>query len=100
MVSRSERESILRGIRGAKRVQRDLRLDMGPTRAQRVDVFGSIARMGATLMFQPLEPSRPLVAVSVSIGRWPRYSIRRKTSSRDGASTSPLTMSPAWVSAR
>ena len=56
MVGRSERESILRGIRGAKRLQRDLRLDVGASRAQRVDVFGCIARSGATLMFQPLEP--------------------------------------------
>ncbi len=56
MVGRSERESILRGIRGAKRLQRDLRLDIGASRAQRVDVFGCIARMGAMLMFQPLEP--------------------------------------------
>lgn len=56
MVGRSERESILRGMRGAKRLQRDLRLDIGASRAQRVDVFGCIARMGAMLMFQPLEP--------------------------------------------
>lgn len=56
MVSRSERDAILRGIRGAKRLQRDLGLDQGAARAQRVDVFGSIARMGAMLMFQPLEP--------------------------------------------
>lgn len=56
MVGRSERESILRGIRGAKRLQRDLRLDIGASRAQRVDVFGCIARTGAMLMFQPLEP--------------------------------------------
>ncbi len=56
MVGRSERESILRGIRGAKRLQRDLRLDVGASRAQRVDVFGCIARSGAMLMFQPLEP--------------------------------------------
>lgn len=56
MVSRSEREAILRGIRGAKRLQRDLGLDKGAARAQRVDVFGCIAKMGAMLMFQPLEP--------------------------------------------
>lgn len=56
MVSRNEREAILRGIRGAKRLQRDLGLDKGAARAQRVDVFGCIAKMGAMLMFQPLEP--------------------------------------------
>ena len=56
MASRNEREAILRGIRGAQRLQRDMGLDAGPTRAQRVDVFGCIARSGAMLMFQPLEP--------------------------------------------
>lgn len=56
MVSRNERMAILRGIRGAKRLQRDMGLDAGPARAQRVDVFGCIARVGAMLMFQPLEP--------------------------------------------
>lgn len=56
MVSRNEREAILRGIRGAKRLQRDLGLDTGASRAQRVDVFGCIAKLGAMLMFQPLEP--------------------------------------------
>ncbi len=56
MVSRNERAAILRGIRGAKRLQRDMGLDTGAARAQRVDVFGCITRLGAMLMFQPLEP--------------------------------------------
>lgn len=56
MVSRNERRAILRGMLGAKRLQHDMGLDAGPARARRVDVFDCIARAGAMLMFQPLEP--------------------------------------------
>ena len=37
-------------------------------------------------------PSLCRLATWASIGRWPRYSMRRMTSSREGASTSPATV--------
>lgn len=51
-----ERAAILKGMRAAMRLQRDLGLDKGDDRRCRIDVFGCIDRCGATLMFQPLDP--------------------------------------------
>jgi hypothetical protein len=56
--------------------------------------FGSLRPM------PPLRDSTLGVTTSVSIGRWPRYSMRRKTSSGEGASTSPTTISPPCATAR
>ena len=51
----SDRLSVLKGMRGAIRLQRDLGLDKEPSRSQRIDVFQCISRVGATLMFQPMD---------------------------------------------
>lgn len=51
-----ERAAILKGMRAAMRLQRDLGLDKDDDRRRRIDVFGCINRCGATLMFQPLDP--------------------------------------------
>jgi predicted secreted protein len=56
MTPREERAAILRGMREALRLQRDLGLNEGDNRSRRIDVFGCIDRCGATLMFQPLDP--------------------------------------------
>jgi len=47
-----------------------------------------------------LRARTPGVTTSASIGSCPRYWMRRTTSSREGASTSPTTISPAGVTAR
>lgn len=47
--------SVLKGMRGAIRLQRNLGLDKEPSRSQRIDVFNCISRVGATLMFQPMD---------------------------------------------
>ncbi len=55
MAREQDRRSILRGMKGAMRLLQDLGYDQGEKRKQRVDVFDSIDRAGAALMFQPLE---------------------------------------------
>ncbi len=50
------RDAVLKGMRAALRLQRDLGLDQGEARRQRVDVFGAICRAGVPLMFKALEP--------------------------------------------
>lgn len=55
MTREQDRLSILRGMKAALGLLHDLGLDRGPKRAQRIDVFDSIDRTGAALMFQPLE---------------------------------------------
>jgi Zn-dependent peptidase ImmA (M78 family) len=50
-----DRISILRGMKGALGLLRDLGLDQGGKRAQRIDVFDCIDRAGAALMFKPME---------------------------------------------
>lgn len=50
-----DRLSILRGMKAALGLLHDLGFDRGDKRAHRIDVFDSIDRTGATLMFQPLE---------------------------------------------
>ena len=52
----STRGAVLKGMRAALRLQRDLGLDQGGSRPHRVDVFGSILRENIPLMFQELEP--------------------------------------------
>ena len=55
MTREADRLSILRGMKGAMRLLQDLGYDRGAKRAQRVDVFDSIDRRGAALMFQPFD---------------------------------------------
>lgn len=55
MTREADRRSILRGMKGAMRLLQDLGYDQGAKRAQRVNVFDSIDRRGAALMFQPLD---------------------------------------------
>lgn len=52
----NDRLAVLRGIKAAEKLHRDLgsRKMMGPS--VRVDVFGAITRTGAILMFKPLDP--------------------------------------------
>jgi Zn-dependent peptidase ImmA (M78 family)/predicted secreted protein len=50
------RPAVLKGMRAALRLQRDLGVDQGSMRGQRIDVFGSILRQNVPLMFQELEP--------------------------------------------
>ncbi|MXY33960.1 MAG: ImmA/IrrE family metallo-endopeptidase, partial [Boseongicola sp. SB0664_bin_43] len=55
MARRADRLCILRGMKGAMRLLQDLGYDRGAKRVQRVDVFDSIDRQGAALMFQPFD---------------------------------------------
>ena len=55
MTRDADRRAILRGMKGAMRLLQDLGYDQGAKRAQRIDVFESIDRRGAALMFQPLD---------------------------------------------
>lgn len=50
------RPSVLKGMRAAMRLQRDLGINSGDAKARRVDVFGTIVRAGVPLMFQNLNP--------------------------------------------
>lgn len=50
------RDAVLKGMRAALRLQRDLGIDRGEARSQRVDVFGAIWRADVPLMFRELEP--------------------------------------------
>lgn len=55
MTREQDRVSILRGMKAALGLLHDLGLDRGDRRANRIDVFDSIDRTGAALMFQPLD---------------------------------------------
>lgn len=50
------RDAVLKGMRAALRLQRDLGLDQGAARGNRVDVFGAIYRQNVPLLFRKLEP--------------------------------------------
>ncbi|KJZ29896.1 hypothetical protein TW83_17585 [Paracoccus sp. S4493] len=50
------RDAVLKGMRAALKLQRDLGLDRGEARGHRVDVFGAIYRENVPLRFCPLEP--------------------------------------------
>lgn len=50
------RDALLKGMRAALRLQRDLGLDQGNARGQRVDVFGAIYKKNVPLLFRKLEP--------------------------------------------
>jgi len=56
MARPTTRNAVLKGMRAALRLQRDLGLDQGAARAHRVDVFGAIYRQNVPLMFRKLEP--------------------------------------------
>lgn len=56
MASGITREAVLKGMRAALRLQRDLGLDRGEARGQRVDVFGAIYKENVPLLFRKLEP--------------------------------------------
>lgn len=55
MTRQQDRVSILRGMKAALGLLHDLGLDRLQKRAQRIDVFDSIDRVGAALMFKPME---------------------------------------------
>lgn len=55
MTRQPDRISILRGMKAALGLLHDLGLDQDGKRAQRIDVFDSIDRAGAALMFKPME---------------------------------------------
>jgi Zn-dependent peptidase ImmA (M78 family)/predicted secreted protein len=55
MSVQNDRIAVLKGMREALRLQRNLGLDKEPYRSQRIDVFDCISRVGATLMFQPMD---------------------------------------------
>lgn len=55
MTRQQDRISILRGMKAALGLLHDLGLDREGKRSQRVDVFDSIDRTGAALMFKPME---------------------------------------------
>lgn len=50
------RNAVLKGMRAALRLQRDLGLDRGQARGHRVDVFGAIYKENVPLLFRELEP--------------------------------------------
>lgn len=52
----SERTAILRGMKAAVRLHRDLGSRATTGASSRVDVYGAIAKSGAILMFKPLDP--------------------------------------------
>lgn len=55
-MAQDDRISILRGMRAAERLHRDLRSRQSMGASVLVDVFDTIARAGAVLMFKPLDP--------------------------------------------
>ena len=55
MVNSGDRHAILRGMRAAMRLHRDLGTKDNQDPTVRVDVYGAIARSGAVLMFKPLD---------------------------------------------
>jgi Zn-dependent peptidase ImmA (M78 family) len=56
MASGNTRNAVLKGMRAALRLQRDLGLDQGEARGHRVDVFGAIYKENVPLLFRKLEP--------------------------------------------
>ncbi|MCP1535551.1 ImmA/IrrE family metallo-endopeptidase [Methylorubrum extorquens] len=50
------RDAVLKGMRAALRLQRDLGIDRGEARGHRVDVFGTIYKENVPLLFRKLEP--------------------------------------------
>jgi Zn-dependent peptidase ImmA (M78 family) len=56
MASGGTRGAVLKGMRAALRLQRDLGLDRGEARGHRVDVFGAIYKENVPLLFRKLEP--------------------------------------------
>lgn len=50
------RDAVLKGMRAALRLQRDLGLDRGEARGHRVDVFGAIYKENVPLLFRKLDP--------------------------------------------
>lgn len=55
MTLRNDRHAILKGMRAALRLHRDMATSDRLDRSFRIDVFGAITRSGAMLMFQPLD---------------------------------------------
>lgn len=66
------RNAVLKGMRAALRLQRDLGLDRGQARGHRVDVFGAIYKENVPLLFRELTSSQKLTlarcAASVPLG--------------------------------
>lgn len=56
MANSNDRAAILRGMRAAMKLHRDLGTRELKDPSVRVDVYGTIARLGALLMFKPLDP--------------------------------------------
>ncbi len=56
MASGVTRNAVLKGMRAALGLQRDLGLDRGEARGHRVDVFGAIYKENVPLLFRKLEP--------------------------------------------
>ncbi|MDL2410015.1 ImmA/IrrE family metallo-endopeptidase [Rhizobium calliandrae] len=56
MAKAPARAAVLKGMRAALRLQRDLGLDQAGARGHRVDVFGAIYRQNVPLLFRKLEP--------------------------------------------
>ncbi len=56
MASNSDRDAILRGMKAAAKFHRDLATRERNDGSVRIDVYGAIARTGAVLMFQTLDP--------------------------------------------
>ena len=56
MASGIVRDAVLKGMRAALRLQRDLGFDRGEARGHRVDVFGAIYKENVPLLFRKLEP--------------------------------------------
>ncbi len=56
MVKNSDRAAILRGMRAAIKLHRDLGTRDRRDPSVRIDVYSTIAKLGALLMFKPLDP--------------------------------------------
>lgn len=56
MAVNQDRNAVLRGIKAATKLHRDLGTRVALKQSTRVDVFHAIARSGAVLMFKPLDP--------------------------------------------
>lgn len=56
MPARNDRSAILRGMRAAEKLHRDLGSRRAMGASVRVDVYSAIAKSGALLMFKPLDP--------------------------------------------
>ena len=56
MARSDDRSAILRGMKAAEKLHRDLGSRNTIGASVRIDVFGAIARSGAVLMFKPLDP--------------------------------------------